>query len=150
MPRIHTTNLMAYNGQLKTNCDLNQQKSHDCLHWSGWYCYPTQHARVMPAVAWPLAAALAGTTSAVLDSSTNHDSTDHISGQFLFYRDKHFIKSKDNFCVRRLLLLFVSIGICVTTHDDGSASHVTIGMWRHNQQATNHERNDEPWFSLLK
>ena len=34
--------------------------------------------------------------------------------------------------------------------DDGTASDVTIGMWRHNQQALNHERNGQPWFSLPK
>ena len=32
-------------------------------------------------------------------------------------------------------------------HDDGTASDVTIGVWRDNQQATNHERNDNPeWY----
>ena len=79
--------------------------------WSGWYC----------------------TTSAVPDSSTNHDSADRISGQFLFYHDHYFIKSKENLRFRRLVPLFVLIGVCVTTHDDGAAIDVTIGMWRHNQ-----------------
>ena len=51
---------------------------------------------------------------------------------------------------QRLVPLFVPIGVCVTTHDDGTASDVTIGMWRNNQQATNHERNDKPWFSFPK
>ena len=59
------------------------------------------------------AAAPAGTTSAVPDSSTNHDSADHISGQFLFYHDHNFTKSKGNktfstsctaVCPRRRLL----------------------------------------------
>ena len=53
-------------------------------------------------------------------------------------------KSKGNLRFRRLVPLFVPIGVCVTTHDDGTASDVTIGMWRHNQQVTNHERNGKP------
>ena len=61
-----------------------------------------------------------------------------------------FTKSKGNLRFRRLVPLFVSIGVCVTTHDDGTATDVTIGMWRHNQQVTNHERNGKPWFSLPK
>ena len=61
-----------------------------------------------------------------------------------------FTKSKGNLRFRRLVPLFVPIGVCVTTHDDGTASDVTIGLWRHNQQATNHERNGKPWFSLSK
>ena len=61
-----------------------------------------------------------------------------------------FTKSKGNLRSRRLVPLFVPIGVCVTTYDDGTASDVTIGMWRHNQQVTNHERNGKPWFSLPK
>ena len=61
-----------------------------------------------------------------------------------------FTKSKGNLRSRRLVPLFVPIGVCVTTHDDGTASDVTIGMWRHNQQVTNHVRNGKPWFSLPK
>ena len=61
-----------------------------------------------------------------------------------------FTKSKGNLRFRRLVPLFVPIGVCVTTHDDGTASDVTIAMWRHNQQVTNHERNGKPWFSLPK
>ena len=37
-----------------------------------------------------------------------------------------FTKSKGNLRFRRLVPLFVSIGVCVTTHDDGTASDVTI------------------------
>ena len=96
------------------------------------------------------AAAPAGTTSAVPDCSTNHNSADRISCQFLFYHDHNFTKSKGNLCFRRLVPLFVPIGVCVTTHDDGTASDVTIGLRCHNQQATNHERNGKPWFSLPK
>ena len=96
------------------------------------------------------AAAPAGTTSAVPDCSTNHDSADRISGQFLFYHDHNFTKSKGNLRFRRIAPPFVPIGVCVTTHDDGTASDVTIGMWRHNHKATNHERNGRPWFSLPK
>ena len=59
-------------------------------------------------------------------------------------------KSKGNLRFRRLVPLFVPIGVFVTTHDDGTACDATIGMWRHNQQVTNHERNGKPWFSLPK
>ena len=58
-------------------------------------------------------------------------------------------KSKGNLRFRLLVPLSVPIGVCVTTHD-GTASEVIIGMWRHNQQVTNHERNGKPWFSLPK
>ena len=102
-------------------------------------------AQVVPAVARPLA-----WTSAVPDSSTNHDSADRISGQFLFYHNHNFTNSKGNLRFQRPVPLFVSIGVCVTKHDDGTASDVTIGMWRHNQQATNHERKGKPWFPLPK
>ena len=37
-----------------------------------------------------------------------------------------FTKSKRNLRFRRLVPLFVPIGVCVTTHDDGTASDVTI------------------------
>ena len=95
-----------------------------------WLVLLSGKARVVPAVAQPLAA---GTTSAVPDSSTNHDSTDRVSGQFLFYRDHHFIKSEENLRFRRLVPLFVPIGICVTMHGDGATSDVIIGTWRHNK-----------------
>ena len=49
-----------------------------------WLVLLSSTARVVP-------------TSAVPDSSTNHDSADRISGQFLFYHDHNFIKSKGNF-----------------------------------------------------
>ena len=61
-----------------------------------------------------------------------------------------FYKKQGKLAFRRLVPLFVPIGICVTTHDDGTASDVTIDMWHHNQQATNHEHNGKPWFSLPK
>ena len=61
-----------------------------------------------------------------------------------------FYKKQGNLGFQRLVPPVVPIGVCVTTHDDGTASDVTIGMWRHNQQATNHERNDKPWFSFPK
>ena len=54
--------------------------------------------------------------------------TDRISGQFLFYHDHNFTKSKGNLRFQRHVPLFVPIGVCVTTHDDGTASDVTIGM----------------------
>ena len=65
------------------------------LPWSGWYCYPAQHelCRSSRSHLQPLAAMPAGTMSALPDSSTNHDSTDHISGQFLFYHDHNLKKS---------------------------------------------------------
>ena len=50
------------------------------------------------AVARPLAAPPAGTTSAVPDCSTNHDSVNRISGQFLFYHDHNLQKVRET-CV---------------------------------------------------
>ena len=96
------------------------------LRWSGWYCNPAQHKLCRPSHGrlWPLAA---GTTSAVLDCSTNHDSADRISGQFLFYHDHNFTKSKGNLRFQCLVPLFVPISVYVTMHDDGTASDVTIG-----------------------
>ena len=115
------------------------------LRWSGWYCNPAQHELCRPSCGHLQPRR---TTSAVPDCSTNHNSADHISGQFLFYHDHNFTKSKRNLHFPHLAPLFVPITICVTTHDDGTASDVAIGMWCHNQQATNHERNGKPWFSL--
>ena len=46
-------------------------------------------ARVGPAVAWPLAAPLVGSTCAVQDCSSNRDSADRLNGQFIFYNDHH-------------------------------------------------------------
>ena len=107
--------------------------------------HDTVCAGVVGTVIWH-SKSCAGRRSAGTTSSTNHDSADRISGQFLFYHDHHFIKSKENLRFRRLVPLFIPIGVCVATHDDGTASNVTIGVWRHNQQATKHERNGEPWF----
>ena len=84
------------------------------------------------------AAAPARTTSALPDCSTNHDSADRLSGQFLFSHNHNFTKSKGNLRFRRLATPFILIGVCVTTHDR-TASDVTIGMWRYNQHATTHE-----------
>ena len=110
-----------------------------------WMVLLSSTAPVVPAVARQLTAAPAG-TSAVPDSSTKHDSTERISDQFLFYHNHHFIKSKENLRFRHIVPLFVPIGVCVTTYDDGTASDVTVGLWRHNQQATNHEHNGKPWL----
>ena len=107
------------------------------LCWSGWYCNPAQHELCQP-------------MSAVPDCTTNHDSTDRISGQFLFYHDHNFTRSKRNLRFQRLVPLFVPISVCVTTHDDGTASDVTICMWRHNQQATNHELNGKSLVCIPK
>ena len=96
------------------------------LRWSGWYCNPEQHE-----LCRPLRGRLHKWSISILPRS-------------------QFTKSKGNLRSRRLVPLFVPIGVCVTTHDDGTASDVTIGMWRHNQQVTNHERNGKPWFSLTK
>ena len=60
-----------------------------------WLVLQSGTARVVPAVARPLAA---GTTSAVPDCSTNHDSADRISGQFLFYHDHNLQKVRET-CV---------------------------------------------------
>ena len=97
------------------------------LRCRGWYCNPEQHELCRPSrgrrpYKWSIS---------ILPRS-------------------QFTKSKGNLRFRRLVPLFVPIGVCVMTHDDGTASDVTIGMWRHNQQATNHERNGKPWFSLPK
>ena len=62
-----------------------------------WVVLPSGTALVVPAVARPLAAAPAGTTSAVPDGSTTHDSADRISGQFLFYHDHNFYKKQGKF-----------------------------------------------------
>ena len=64
----------------------------------------------------------------------------------MFILNHHFIKSEGKW---RLVPLFVPIGVCVTTHGGGTTSGGIIGMWRHNQEATNHERNGKSWFSLL-
>ena len=92
--------------------------------------------------------------SAVPNSITNHDSTNHISGQFLFYHGHYCIESEENLCFWCLVPLFIPIGVCVTMHDEGTAGDVINGMWRHNQQATNHFQcslamlftsDDMPW-----
>ena len=90
-----------------------------------WLVLQSSTARVVPA----------STTSAVPDCSTNHDSADRISGQF-FSTTITILQKARGTCV--FDILFVPIGICVAMHDDGTASDITIGVWRHNQQATNH------------
>ena len=104
------------------------------LRWSGWYCNPEQHelCRLSRGRLRPRRPA-------------QRVVVNFYSTTITIYR-----KSKGNLRFRRLVPLFVPIGVCVTTHDDGTASDVTIGMWRHNQQVTNHERNGKPWFSLPK
>ena len=78
---------------------------------------------------------LSGRTSALPDSSANHDSAGRISCQFIFYHDHNFTKkSNGNLRFRPLVSLFVSIGVCVTTYNDGTVSDVTIGMWHHNHK----------------
>ena len=112
------------------------------LRWSGWYCNPEQHELCRP-------------------SRGRHNEC--CSGLQYQPRQRRpykwsisilprsqFTKSKGNLRFRRLVPLFVPIGVCVTTHDDGTASDVTISMWRHNQQVTNHERHGKPWFSHPK
>ena len=112
------------------------------LRWSGWYCNPEQHELCRP-------------------SRGRHNEC--CSGLQYQPRQRRpykwsisilprsqFTKNKGNLRFRRLVPLFVPIGVCVTTHGDGTAGDVTIGMWRHNQQATNHKRNGKPWFSLPK
>ena len=102
------------------------------LCWSGWYCNPEQHNSCCSGLQYqPLQRRPYKWSISILPRS-------------------QFTKSKGNLRFRRLVPLFVPIGVCVTTHDDGTASVVTIGMWRHNQQVTNHERNSKPWFSLPK
>ena len=93
-----------------------------------WLVLLSGTAQVVPGVARPLTASPAGTTSAVPDSSTTPVSADRINGQFLYYHDHKFTKSKGNLRFRRLFLMFVPIGVRVMTHSDGTASDVTIGM----------------------
>ena len=62
----------------------------------------------------------------------------------------NFIKSKGNLRFRRLLPLFVPISICVTTHDDGTASDVTIGMWCHSNRPRTTSATANLGFSLPK
>ena len=92
----------------------------------GWYRYPAQHdlCRLSRGRLRPRRPA---GTSAVLDSSMNHDSADRISGQFLFYHNHNFTKSKGFLRFCHLVPLFIPIGICIMMHD-GTASDVTIGM----------------------
>ena len=103
------------------------------LRWSGWYCNPEnagRHNECCSGLQYqPLQRRPYKWSISILPRS-------------------QFTKSKGNLRFRRLVQLFVPIGVCVTTHDDGTASDVTIGMWCHNQQVTNHERNGKPWFSL--
>ena len=101
------------------------------LCWSGWYCNPEQHECC---------------------SGLQYQPRQHrpYKWSISILPRSQFTKSKGNLRFRRLGPLLVPIGVCVTTHDDGTASDVTIGMWRHNQQVTNHERNGKPWFSLPK
>ena len=73
------------------------------------------HEKTDTSCAGRCAAAPAGTTSAAPDCSTNHDSTDRISGQFLFYHDHNLQKVKGNLRFRLLVPLFVPIGVCMTT-----------------------------------
>ena len=95
----------------------------ECLLWENWPSYKSttlyqhcinitigiDHDRVCAGVvgtairnstscAGRRAAAPAGTTSAVPDCSTNHDSADRISGQFLFYHDHNLQKVRET-CV---------------------------------------------------
>ena len=81
------------------------------------------------AVARPQAAAPAGTTRAVLDSSNNSCNKDHISGQFLFYQDHHDLKAWETLysmsCTT--VLTFIPIGNYVTAHNDGTANDITSG-----------------------
>ena len=119
------------------------------LRWSGWYCNPEQHSLCRPS------------RGRLRPRDGRHNSCcSGLQYQPLQRRPykwsisilprSQFTKSEGNLHFRRLIPLFVPIGVCVTTHDDGTASDVTIGMWRHNQQVTNLERNGKPWFSLPK
>ena len=109
------------------------------LRWSGWYCNPEQHELCQPSC---------GRCCSGLQYQPRQRRPYKWSISIL--PRSQFTKSKGNLRFRRLVPLFVPIGVCVTTHDDGTASDVTIAMWRHNQQVTNHERNSKPWFSLPK
>ena len=115
------------------------------LRWSGWYCNPEQHELCRP---------LRGRASRHNECCSGLQYQPRQRRPYKWSISilprSQFTKSKGNLRSRRLVPLFVPIGVCVTTHDDGTASDVTIGMWRHNQQVTNHERNGKPWFSFPK
>ena len=115
------------------------------LRWSGWYCNPEQHELCRTS------RGRAGRHNECCSGLQYQPRQRRpYKWSISILPRSQFTKSKGNLRFRRLVPLFVSIGVCVTTHDDGTASDVTIGMWRHNQQVTNHERNGKPWFSLPK
>ena len=115
------------------------------LCWSGWYCNPEQHELCRPS------RGRAGQHNECC-SGLQYQPRQRRPYQWSIsiLPRSQFTKSKGNLHFRRLVPLFVPIAICVTTHDDGTASDVTVGMWGHNQEVTNHERNGKPWFSLPK
>ena len=113
------------------------------LCWSGWYFNPEQHELCQPS------RGRAGRHNECCSGLQYQPRQRRpYKWSISILPRSQFTKSKGNLRFRRLVPLFVPIGVCVTTHDDGTASDVTIGMWRHNQQVTNHERNGKPWFSL--
>ena len=115
------------------------------LRWSGWYCNREQHELCRPS------RGRAGRHNECCSGLQYQPRQRRpYKWSISILPRSQFTKSKGNLDIRRLVPLFVPIGVCVTTHDDGTASDVTIGMWRHNQQVTNHERNGKPWFSLPK
>ena len=60
------------------------------------------------------------------------------------------ILPRSQFYKKQGKLAFSTSCTAVRPHDDGTASDVKIGMWRHNQQAMNHEHNGKAWFSFPK
>ena len=115
------------------------------LRWSGWYCNAEQHELCRPS------RGRAGRHNECCSGLQYQPRQRRpYKWSISILPRSQFTKIKGNLRFRRLVPLFVPIGVCVTTHDDGTASDVTIGMWRHNQQVTNQERNGKPWFSLPK
>ena len=101
------------------------------LRWSGWYCNPEQHELCRPSCG------RAGRhTECCSGLQYQPRQRRPYKWSISILPRSQFTKSKGNLRFRRLVPLFVPIGVCVTTHDSGTASDITIGMWRHNHYPT--------------
>ena len=112
--------------------------------WSAmeWLVLLSSTARVRPVMVMPVG-----------PMSTNHNSRDQISGQFLFYHDPRVNKNCRNLHFRHLVALFVAVGGCVMTYINGTASDVTFGKWHHKRHIfvliTWHGPLPEDWLEAL-
>ena len=100
------------------------------LHWSGWYCNPEQHELCRPSCG------RAGRHNECC-SGLQYQPWQRrpYKWSISILPRSQFTKSKGNFRFWLLVPLFVPIGVCVTTHDDGTASH----NWYLTSQSTGHE-----------